>query len=275
MNPVLNISDLHLGIQQKRKYLPILQGIDLRIEPGQIHGLVGESGAGKSMIARAVLSILPGSTSIRRGSIRFKDTDLIGLPPKERRLLASKHIAMIPQDPMTSLNPVRRIGKQICDVLRLDAELEKKAAENQALQLLQDVRIREPQRVMRLYPFEISGGMRQRVLIAIAFACKPELIIADEPTTALDVTVQRQILQLINLLQSESGTALLFISHDLGVVAKICDFVSVIDEGRIIERQSVETLFDNPQHDYTRKLFETTAHYYSMDELAPPSSHSA
>ena len=275
MNPVLNISDLHLGIQQKRKYLPILQGVDLRIKPGQIHGLVGESGAGKSMIARAVLSILPGSTSIRSGSIRFKDIDLIGLPPKERRLLASKHIAMIPQDPMTSLNPVRRIGKQICDVLRLDAKLEKKVAEEQALQLLQDVRIREPQRVMRQYPFEISGGMQQRVLIAIAFACKPELIIADEPTTALDVTVQRQILQLINLLQSESGTALLFISHDLGVVAKICDFVSVIDEGRIIERQSVETLFDNPQHDYTRKLFETTAHYYSMDELAPPSSHCA
>ena len=275
MNPVLNISDLHLGIQQKRKYLPILQGVDLRIKPGQIHGLVGESGAGKSMIARAVLSILPGSTSIRSGSIRFKDIDLIGLPPKERRLLASKHIAMIPQDPMTSLNPVRRIGKQICDVLRLDAKLEKKVAEEQALQLLQDVRIREPQRVMRQYPFEISGGMRQRVLIAIAFACKPELIIADEPTTALDVTVQRQILQLINLLQSESGTALLFISHDLGVVAKICDFVSVIDEGKIIEQQSVETLFENPQHDYTRKLFETTAHYYSMDELAPPSSHCA
>ncbi len=266
MSSILEINGLDLVIQHKHQSTLVLSGIHLSIQSGEIHGLVGESGAGKSMLAKAIIGILPGSTSVPGGSIRFGDTELIGLGRKERRLVASGQIAMIPQDPMTSLNPVRRVGKQICDVLHLHLGLNRQEAEENSLRLLEDVQIRNPHRVMRQYPFELSGGMRQRVLIAMAFSCNPQLIIADEPTTALDVTVQRQILQLIKRLQADSETALLFISHDLGVIAKICDVVSVMYDGGVVEWQNIENLFERPQHPYTCKLLETTSEYYRYDK---------
>ena len=266
MSSILEINGLDLVIQHKHQSTLVLSGIHLSIQSGEIHGLVGESGAGKSMLAKAIIGILPGSTSVTGGSIRFGGTELIGLGRKERRLVASGQIAMIPQDPMTSLNPVRRVGKQICDVLHLHLGLNRQEAEENSLRLLEDVQIRNPHRVMRQYPFELSGGMRQRVLIAMAFSCNPQLIIADEPTTALDVTVQRQILQLIKRLQADSETALLFISHDLGVIAKICDVVSVMYDGSVVEWQNIENLFEGPQHPYTCRLLETTSEYYRYDK---------
>ncbi len=265
MSVILKIDDLHVDVRQNHAATSVLKGVDLEIQTGEIHGLVGDSGAGKSMLAKTVLGILPSSTRIKSGSIRFSGSDITSLDRKQRRLLASKHIAMIPQDPMTSLNPVRRIGKQLCDVLRLHMGMDRSETNQEAIRLLDDVQIREPERVMRKYPFELSGGMRQRVLIAIAFSCKPELIIADEPTTALDVTVQRQILQLIKHLQVNSKTALLFISHDLGVVAKICDCISIMQDGRIVECQPAELLFDSPRHHYTQSLLESISEYYRFD----------
>ena len=265
MSSILEINGLDLVIQHKHRSTLVLSGIHLSIQSGEIHGLVGESGAGKSMLAKAIIGILPGSTSVTGGSIRFGGTELIGLGRKERRLMSGQ-ISMIPQDPMTSLNPVRRVGKQMCDVLHLHLGLNRQEAEEKSLRLLEDVQIRNPHRVMRQYPFELSGGMRQRVLIAMAFSCNPQLIIADEPTTALDVTVQRQILQLIKRLQADSETALLFISHDLGVIAKICDVVSVMYDGGVVEWQKIENLFEGPQHPYTCKLLETTSEYYRYDK---------
>lgn len=272
MNSILNIDDLHLEVRQNQLANAVLSGVDLSINIGEIHGLVGDSGAGKSMLAKAILGILPAATRIRNGVIYFDGKDITRLERKQRRYLASRHIAMIPQDPMTSLNPVRRIGKQVCDVLQLHMGMTRGEAQQETQNLLDHVQIREPETVMRKYPFELSGGMRQRVLIAIAFSCKPELIIADEPTTALDVTVQRQILQLIKHLQMSSATALLFISHDLGVVAKICDRISIMKSGRIVECQTAESLFDDPQHTYTRSLLETTWKYYRFDRSTNPHS---
>lgn len=265
MNSVLSIRNLKIEIHQYGRVSTVLRNINLEIQRGQVHGLVGESGAGKSLLGKAILGILPSSSSISSGSIHFGSDELTGLDRNQRRLLASRHIAMIPQDPMTSLNPVRRIGRQMCDALQLHKGLRRKEAQEQAVQLLNNVHIRDSLRVIRQYPFELSGGMRQRVLIAMAFSCKPDLIIADEPTTALDVTVQKQILRLIKQLQTVSGTALLFITHDLGVVAKICDFVSVINEGQIVEQQEIEKLFQEPQHSYTRTLLATTSEYYQYD----------
>ncbi len=272
MKSILNIEDLHLEVRQNQLANTVLSGVDLSIDIGEIHGLVGDSGAGKSMLAKAILGILPAATRIRKGAIYFDGKDITRLDRKQRRYLASRHIAMIPQDPMTSLNPVRRIGKQVCDVLQLHMGMDRGEAQQETQSLLDQVQIREPETVMRKYPFELSGGMRQRVLIAIAFSCKPELIIADEPTTALDVTVQRQILQLIKYLQMNSATALLFISHDLGVVAKICDRISIMQSGRVVECQTAESLFDQPQHAYTQSLLETTSKYYRFDRSTNPHS---
>ncbi len=257
MRAVLDIDDLHLRIGR----MPVLRGVDLTVEAGQVHGLVGESGAGKTMVGRAVLGILPSAARITDGHVTFAGIDLINLPAASRRGLLGRRMSMIPQDPMTALNPVYRIGRQLTDVLRHSLGLGRQAARQRALELLEQVRIAEPGRVLRQYPHELSGGMRQRVLIASAFACGPEFIIADEPTTALDVTVQREILRLIRKLQQDKGTAILFVTHDLGVVAKICDRVSVIHSGRIVESGTASQLFAVPQHPYTKALFAATPRY--------------
>jgi peptide/nickel transport system ATP-binding protein len=240
---------------------PILRGVSIKIGPGEIHGLVGESGAGKTMVGKCVLGLLPQSARITHGFVEFEGRELMTLSPDARREILGRDITLIPQNPMTALNPVKRIEAQMTDVMRLHLDLPAPEASIRALELLQQVHIREPERVLMQYPHELSGGMRQRVLIATAFACKPKLVIADEPTTALDVTVQRQILRLIKELQQSCGTAILFITHDLGVVAKICDRVSVMHSGRILESQASVDLFARPAHPYTRALLAATPRF--------------
>jgi len=268
--PILTIEGLHLEIRSDRRRIPILRGVSLAVPPGEVHGLVGESGAGKSMVGRVVLGIAPLRSRVTAGMVRFDGQDITHLSEGKRRNLMGRGMALIPQDPMTALNPAFRIGDQITDVLRLHMGLDKAAARARALDLLNDVHIRAPERVLRQYPHELSGGMRQRVLIAIAFSCQPKLIIADEPTTALDVTVQRQVLGLIKALQAERGTALLFITHDLGVVAKLCDRLTVLHDGRVLEQGAAADVFETPQHAYTRALMKATPRYDRPgDELQP------
>ena len=268
--PILSVRDLHLAIGEGRRRAPILRGVSLDIAPGEVHGLVGESGAGKTMIGKAVLGIQPSRARIAGGSVTFDGSDITRLPERERRRLMGRGLGLIPQDPMTSLNPAARIGGQIADVLRLHLGVGRAAARERALELLNDVRIRAPERVLRQYPHELSGGMRQRVLIAIAFACQPKLIVADEPTTALDVTVQRQVLALIKEMQAHDGASILFVTHDLGVVAKICDRVTVLHAGRVLEAGDVRRIVGAPEHDYTRALMAATPrHDRPGDELRP------
>ncbi len=238
----------------------VLRAVSLSVAAGEVHGLVGTSGAGKSMIGRAVLGILPDAVRITAGRIRFDGRDLLGLSPSARRQ-AGRDLALIPQDPLSALNPSRRIAAQMTDVLRHRLGLSAAAAQARALEMLHEVRIREPDNVLRRYPHELSGGMRQRVLIATAFACRPKLIVADEPTTALDVTVQKQILRLIRDLQRSHATAVLFVTHDLGVVAKICGSVSVLRGGEIVEQAGVADIINHPAHAYTRALFAATPRY--------------
>ena len=269
MSTLLDIRDLDLTLAGSPP-LRLLRRVSLQVESGQIVGVVGESGAGKTMVSRVVLGIAPANTRVTHGAVVFDGRDITHLAERQRRHLLGREIAFIPQNPMTALNPVERIGPQITDVLRMHLDLDKGAAHDRALALLQDVHLRDPARILRQFPHELSGGMRQRVLIAIAFACKPKLVIADEPTTALDVTVQKQILQLIRELQRDSGTAMLFITHDLGVVAKLCDRVAVMHGGRVLESAPAAQLFANPGHDYTRALFAATPRFdRPADELRP------
>ncbi len=269
MSALLDIRDLDLWLEA-RPPQRLLRRVSLQVAPGQIVGLVGESGAGKTMVSRVVLGIAPANASVTHGAVVFDGRDITHLSEAQRRHLLGREIAFIPQNPMTALNPVERIESQITDVLRMHLNLDRSAARERALALLREVHLREPEKILRQYPHELSGGMRQRVLIAIAFACKPKLVIADEPTTALDVTVQKQILQLIRELQRNSGTAILFITHDLGVVAKLCDCVAVMHSGRVLESALAAQLFANPAHDYTRALFAATPRFDRPGELLQP-----
>jgi peptide/nickel transport system ATP-binding protein len=257
--PILAISNLSAISDRDR--VPILRDVNLEVARGETLGLVGESGAGKSTIAKAVLGMLPSTVRVTSGAVRFEGIDLMTMRREPRRRLIGERIALIPQDPMTALNPGRRIESQLTDGLRLWRGIPARAARARALELLDEVQIREPERVLRCFPHQLSGGMRQRVLIAAAFALEPRLIIADEPTTALDVTVQKQILRLIRDMQSAHGTAVVFVTHDLGVVAQICDRVTLLFDGRVIEAGPTADLLDAPTHRYTRALLEACPRY--------------
>lgn len=239
----------------------VLRSVSLAVQPGEVRALVGESGAGKTMIGKAVLGVLPPSVRIVEGDMLLEGEDLGRLQPKARRTLIGARTALIPQDPLTALNPSRRIGPQMTDRLVRILGWGGDKADRRIRQLLDEVQIRDPDRVLKSYPHELSGGMRQRVLIAAAFAAEPRLIVADEPTTALDVTVQKQILRLIAQLQREHGTAILFVTHDLGVVAKISQKVSVLYAGKVVEEAETAALFAAPQHPYTRALMAATPRY--------------
>ncbi len=239
----------------------LLRGVSLTVEAGEVRGLVGESGAGKSMIGKAILGILPRAVEITGGSILMNGTELLSLSPADRRRLIGASTALIPQDPLTALNPSRRIGPQITDRLVDILGWSRSAADARAMELLDEIQITDPTRVLRAYPHELSGGMRQRILIASAFAAEPKLIIADEPTTALDVTVQKQILKLIAAMQARHGTALLFVTHDLGVVAKVCQKISVLYGGLVVEDTTTEAYFTGPAHPYSRALLAATPKY--------------
>ena len=251
---------------------PILRDVSLAVAPGEVHGLVGESGAGKSTVARAVLGLLPRTVRVTTGAIILDGTELLTLDQRRRRPLIGASVALIPQDPLTALNPSRRVEAQLTDGLRMWKGCSAAEARRHALALLDEVRMREPERVMRCYPHELSGGMRQRVLIAAAFALEPKLVIADEPTTALDVTVQKQILRLIRDMQLRHGTGAVFVTHDLGVVAQICDRVTLLYGGRVMEQGTAEDLLLRPQHPYTRALVAASPRYDRPDAGLHPVS---
>ena len=240
---------------------PLLRRVSLDVAAGEVRGLVGESGAGKSMIGKAVLGILPPSVEITGGQIVLDGTDLLTLPLAERRRRIGATCALIPQDPLTALNPSHRIGPQITDRLVDILGWTRADANARARALLEEVQIPNPDRVLRSYPHELSGGMRQRILIASAFAAEPKLIVADEPTTALDVTVQKQILKLIAGMQARHGTALLFVTHDLGVVSKVCQHLSVLYAGMVVEDSAVTDFFAAPRHAYSAALLAATPKY--------------
>jgi peptide/nickel transport system ATP-binding protein len=254
------LSIRNLSVRLK-KGSPLLRRVSLDVEAGEVHGLVGESGAGKSMIGKAVLGILPPSIEITGGEILLDGTDLLRLSPGERRRRVGSLAALIPQDPLTALNPSHRIGPQITDRLVDILGWSRADADRRARELLDEVQIPAPDRVLRSYPHELSGGMRQRILIASAFAAEPKLIVADEPTTALDVTVQKQILKLIAGMQARHGTALLFVTHDLGVVSKVCQRLSVLYAGLVVEDSSVAEFFAAPSHPYSAALLAATPKY--------------
>ena len=256
---ILSIS--HLSAISDRDRAPILRDVSLEVRRGETRGLVGESGAGKSTIAKAILGILPRAVRVTSGEIRFEGEDLLSMPADRSRRLIGETFALIPQDPMTALNPGRRIEAQLTDGPRLWRGMNAAAARALALKLLDEVHIREPERVLRLFPHELSGGMRQRVLIAAAFSLEPKLIIADEPTTALDVTVQKQILRLIRNMQAAHGTAVVFVTHDLGVVAQICDHVTLLFGGRVVEEGPVAEIINAPRHPYSRALLDACPRY--------------
>jgi dipeptide transport system ATP-binding protein len=252
---------------------PILRQVSLTVGVGEVHGVVGESGAGKSTIAKAILGIIPSQVKITGGSINFEGENLLAMSANALRSVLGRDIALVPQDPSTALNPSRRIEAQLTDGLRLKRGLSAREARQRALALLEEVQIRDPERVLRSYPHQLSGGMRQRVLIAAAFGLEPKLVIADEPTTALDVTVQKQILRLIRLLQERHGTSVLFVSHDLGVVAKICDRLTVLYMGRAMEQGTAEEVLGAPRHAYTKALLAANPRYDRPDsglEPTPP-----
>jgi peptide/nickel transport system ATP-binding protein len=252
---------------------PILRRVSLAVGVGEVHGVVGESGAGKSTIAKAILGIIHSQVRITGGTINFEGQNLLSMPAKALRAVLGRDIALVPQDPSTALNPSRRIDAQLTDGLRLKRGLSAREARLRALALLEEVQIRDPERVLKSYPHQLSGGMRQRVLIAAAFGLEPKLVIADEPTTALDVTVQKQILRLIRLLQERHGTSVLFVSHDLGVVAKICDRLTVLYMGRAMEQGATEEVLSAPRHAYTKALLAANPRYDRPDtglEPTPP-----
>ena len=258
--PLLSIEALS-AVSTRDEGAPILRDVSLSLKRGEVHGLVGESGAGKSTIAKALLGILPATVKVTGGRIRFDGRDLLTMASRELRDIMGTEIALIPQDPQTALNPGRRIEAQLTDGLRLKQGLSKRLAHERALALLAEVQIRDPERVLSCYPHQLSGGMRQRILIAAAFALGPKLVVADEPTTALDVTVQKEILRLIRRMQDAHGTAVIFVTHDLGVVAQICDSVTLLYAGRVIEAGSTADVLLNPRHAYTKALIAAGPRY--------------
>lgn len=231
-----------------------VDGVSFSVRPGQVVGLVGESGSGKSVTSLAVMGLLPGRGVHVGGSVRFEGRELVGAPQRDLADMRGRDMAMVFQDPMSSLNPVVPVGLQVTEVLRRHTDLGREGARAEAEDLLRKVGIPDPRRRLKDYPHQMSGGMRQRALIAIALACKPRLLIADEPTTALDVTIQAQVLELLRQLVTGSGTAMIMITHDLGVVAGLCDEVNVMYSGKVVETAGRRELFGVPRHRYTEGL---------------------
>ena len=249
---LLTVENLSIGfVGNDSRVTPAVTGISFHVGAGRTLGVVGESGCGKSVTALALMRLLPKATARVSGSIKFDGRDLLALPEVEMRGLRGNRLAMIFQEPMTSLNPSFTVGDQIGEALRCHRQLDKAQARRESIDLLRQVRIPSPETRVDEYPHKLSGGMRQRVMIAMALACRPALLIADEPTTALDVTIQAQVLDLLRNLASETGASILFITHDLGVVAELCDDVIVMYAGDIVEQTTVAQLFEQPQHPYT------------------------
>ena len=255
--PLLQVKDLRVAFSSRRGQAMVLNGVDFEIRGGETLCVVGESGCGKSMTALALLRLIPSPPGrIAGGQVLFQGEDLVAADDARMRAVRGNRISMIFQEPMTSLNPVFTVGEQIAESLRLHAGLDQAAAHQRAIEMLQQVGIPAPERRVNEYPHQLSGGMRQRVMIAMALACRPDILIADEPTTALDVTVQAQIFDLLRDLQREKGTAILLITHDMGAVAEMADRVMVMYAGRVIEQGSCDQVLAEPSHPYTRGLID-------------------
>ncbi len=253
-HPLLEVKGLRTSFYTRDGVVRAVDGIDFHVDRGEVLGLVGESGCGKSVTSLSILRLVAKPGRIEAGEILFDGRNLLTLDADAMRKIRGEQIAMIFQQPTSSLNPVWDVGRQIAEVLEIHRDMKGSAARDRALELLKMVGIPDPERRLRAYPHELSGGMAQRVMIAMALACEPDLLIADEPTTALDVTIQAQILDLMRHLREETGSAIILITHDLGVVAEMCDRVAVMYAGEIVEEADVRTLFRDPKHPYTRGL---------------------
>lgn len=252
--PLLEVKDLNLEFKTSRGVLKALSGISFDVQRGEVFGIVGETGCGKTVTGLSVLRLLPRSAKITNGLISFDETNLLDLPASEMERVRGGKIAMIFQDPSSSLNPVFTVGSQIMRVIRLHTDLNKKQADERASETLTAVGLPDVKRIMSSYPHQLSGGQQQRVMIAMALSCRPQLLIADEPTTALDVTIQAQILILLRDLQKQFNISVILITHNLGVVAQTCDRLAVLYAGRVAEIGTAQDIFNNPQHPYTRGL---------------------
>lgn len=254
MSEILDIRNLRVDLKSGRNRLPVIEGLSLTVRSGEVLGIVGESGCGKSALSLTVMGLLPPALVRSQGEIHFNGRPIHRLGPRELRAVRGREMAMIFQDPLTSLNPGLTIGDQTSEMLRVHLGLSRKMAWEQAAELLHGVGLPQPSRLMKDYPHQLSGGMRQRVMIAMAVSCSPRLLIADEPTTALDVTIQAQILELLRRINRDNGTAVVLISHDIGVIAEICDRVAVMYAGKIVEEGTVGQLLEAPRHPYTQAL---------------------
>ncbi|MBP9995999.1 MAG: ABC transporter ATP-binding protein [Lachnospiraceae bacterium] len=254
---MLHVEDLNIEFHDHIIPETVVYDFDLDIESGEIVGLVGESGSGKSMSALAIAGLLNRHDARKKGSIVFEGIDILNCPREILRSVQGDKISMIFQEPMTSLNPVKKIGWQVEEALRIHTDMNKEERKQKALEMLKEVELDDPERIYRSYPHQLSGGMRQRVMIAAAMINSPKLLIADEPTTALDVTVQAQIVSLLKRINKEKGTAILFISHDLSLVRQLCKRVIVMKSGYIVDSGETEEIFSNPKHEYTKNLISS------------------
>ena len=267
---LLSVQDLHTTFRTDSGEVQAVNGVSFNLNPGEILGIVGESGSGKSVTAYSVMQILADNGRIKSGHILYKGEDLTTWSEKQMSHFRGKCCSIVFQDPMTSLNPVFTIGSQLGEAIRLHTNRRGKQVRERAIEMLELVGINEPEKRIKQYPFELSGGMRQRVMIAMALACEPDILIADEPTTALDVTIQAQILELMKDLQKKLGMAIILVTHDLGVIASMCDEIIVMYGGRVCERGTADDIFYHPCHEYTKGLLRSIPNVDNMKEKLVP-----
>ncbi|NLD33471.1 MAG: ABC transporter ATP-binding protein [Clostridiales bacterium] len=268
--PLLQVKNLHTMFPTESGEVRAVNGINFSLERGKVLGIVGESGSGKSVTAYSILRILDNPGRITQGEILFEETDITKLPRNQMRQIRGSKISIIFQDPMTSLNPVYTVGNQLMEAIRLHTSRNRQQAQERALEMLELVGVNEPKKRLKQYPYQLSGGMRQRVMIAMALACEPDILIADEPTTALDVTIQAQILELMQELKNKLGMAIIMITHDLGVIAEMCDEIIVMYAGRVCERGTADEIFYNPRHEYTKGLLRSIPKMTTTKERLTP-----
>ena len=267
---LLSVQDLHTSFFTDSGEVHAVNGVSFNLDPGEVLGIVGESGSGKSVTAYSIMQILADTGRITSGHILYKGQDLTTWDARQMSGFRGKCCSIVFQDPMTSLNPVFTIGNQLREAIELHTDRKGKASLARAIEMLELVGINEPQKRVKQYPHELSGGMRQRVMIAMALACEPDILIADEPTTALDVTIQAQILELLQSLQKKMGMAVILVTHDLGVIADMCDNIIVMYGGHICERGTADEIFYNPRHEYTKGLLRSIPNVNNMKEKLIP-----
>lgn len=267
---ILSVKNLYTSFTTDKGEVMAVNGVSFNLDRGKILGIVGESGSGKSVTAYSIMQILESNGSIKEGQVLYKGEDITKYTEKQMRQFRGKCCSIIFQDPMTSLNPVFTVGNQLREAIELHTERKGKEAEARAVEMLTLVGVNEPEKRVKQYPYELSGGMRQRVMIAMALACEPDILIADEPTTALDVTIQAQILELMQSLQKKLGMAIIMVTHDLGVIADMCDEIIVMYGGRVCERGTAEDIFYRPHHEYTRGLLRSIPNVDRIGEKLAP-----